>query len=146
MSKCTYCNSDKDPLQLCGCAEAVCEYVSQRTNMTFVVDAMRTMINENKALKAEVDALKAKNKEEAPFGVSVGKMVESHRVTYLVNLVNKKLRPANATILDPDGVMTPMQTEKFEDAQFEAGEWAEFLGTEVDMHPEVRQAKSGPSH
>lgn len=72
--------------------------------------------------------------EQAPtFRVSVQTMVESHQTSYLVCL-DRGDRPLDAKPWDP-GRITPYQTLVKSQADFEAGEWSEFLlGTQpVEM-------------
>ena len=65
------------------------------------------------------------------FKVELGKMVESHQVTWLVVMTNLDIRPEDASPFDSIGQAVPFRsTEKWE-ADMEASEWAEFLGCEV---------------
>lgn len=62
------------------------------------------------------------------FRVSVQRMRESHRTTYCVWL-ERGDRPLDAKPWDhPESVICPYSTEILEQANFDAREWAEFLG------------------
>ena len=68
------------------------------------------------------------------FQVYIAKMVESHRETYLVTLINKDIRAKDADIFDSTGKITPFMSENLEYAEMEAATWADFLGTTVDKY------------
>lgn len=109
----------------------------------------RLVLAHAQAVKAEVQgtgsarasALAAQVLEDAfstvqaspAFAVSVSTMAESHCITYLVTLrcAHKGL---GSSLLDTEGVITPYVSESLEQALFEAQEWADFLGVQVQPY------------
>lgn len=76
---------------------------------------------------AEADIARSECAATPAFTVAVEKMVESHRVTYVVSLVNTKLASKDEGF-NEDGVITPYFSEDVEKATHTAKEWAVFLG------------------
>lgn len=76
---------------------------------------------------AEAEIVRAEHVATPAFTVAVGKMVESHRTTHVVSLVNTKLA-AKGGGFSEDGVITPYFSEDIEKATHTAKEWAVFLG------------------
>ena len=68
------------------------------------------------------------------FKVKVWEMVESHRLTYWVVLLNSD-RAADAKVWDSVGKITPCCREQVEESNEEAECWAKFLGCDVELYP-----------
>lgn len=64
---------------------------------------------------------------EPRFKVSITQMQESHQKTYWVVLTNSS-RPDDADIFDGTGKITPFYSQHLERAEYEAAQWAAFLG------------------
>jgi len=60
-------------------------------------------------------------------------MGESHRTTFWVTLINLEIYD-DSEIFSRPGVITPYHSEWLNRAEFEAKEWADFLGVEVIPH------------
>ncbi len=82
-------------------------------------------------LRKDVDTLRTRVSElelDSKFGVSVLTLRASEGTSYVVELINHRLRPAGAQMIDMTGRTHPFAHTNQKYAQHEAKEWAAFLG------------------